>query len=487
MPPKGEKLSAERDRRPDRLGEDGRARPAHRRGRRGKLTGLNDKARAHWAYQPVKQPAVPQVKDTAWVQDAGRCVRAGQARTERHDSRRRRRPKETLIRRATYDLIGLPPTPEEVQAFVNDRLAQRLREGRRSPARQPALRRAVGPLLARQRPLQRHHRRRRQAQQRRLPLRLRLDLPRLRHQGVQRRQAVRPVPDGADRRRPAARRREATPTRLAALGFLTVGKRFQNPNDTIDERIDTVSKATLALTVACARCHDHKFDPIPTADYYSLHGIFASTIEPDGEAADRPGSPPARTTPTSRRSWPSWSRRTATIYYDVIDEQVGASSARRRRLTCWSRCYGRKNQDADLLDRNKLIAENKPRPRPVPAASAACAAGRPGLRAAAAVRRRPAEQFAARRQGRSGRDHVRQGHRSGKAATSSPDARSTRWSSRRSRTSRPTRSRASRDVADVYGKLFAVIDAQGQGLSSRPAATRPARQVTGFDPTPSSS
>ena len=68
--------------------------------------------------------------------------------------------------------------------------------------------------------------------------------------------------------------------RLAALGFLTVGKRFDDPNDIIDERIDTTTKAFLGLTVSCARCHDHKFDPIPIKDYYSLHGIFASTVEP---------------------------------------------------------------------------------------------------------------------------------------------------------------------------------------------------------------
>jgi hypothetical protein len=67
--------------------------------------------------------------------------------------------------------------------------------------------------------------------------------------------------------------------RLAALGFITVGKRFDNIDDTIDERIDATTKAFLGLTVACARCHDHKFDPIPIADYYSLHGIFASTAE----------------------------------------------------------------------------------------------------------------------------------------------------------------------------------------------------------------
>ena len=68
--------------------------------------------------------------------------------------------------------------------------------------------------------------------------------------------------------------------RLAALGFLTVGERFNNANDVINDRIDTMSKGFLGLTVACARCHDHKFDPIPTKDYYALHGVFASVAEP---------------------------------------------------------------------------------------------------------------------------------------------------------------------------------------------------------------
>src|SRR6202012_3821045 len=70
------------------------------------------------------------------------------------------------------------------------------------------------------------------------------------------------------------------PENLAALGFLTVVERFQTQNDVINDRIDTVSKGFLALTVACARCHDHMFDPIPTKDYYALHGVFASTVEP---------------------------------------------------------------------------------------------------------------------------------------------------------------------------------------------------------------
>ena len=68
---------------------------------------------------------------------------------------------------------------------------------------------------------------------------------------------------------------------LAALGFLTLGRRFTgNQHDVIDDRIDVVTRGLMGLTVTCARCHDHKFDPIPTADYYALYGVFASTTEP---------------------------------------------------------------------------------------------------------------------------------------------------------------------------------------------------------------
>ncbi len=68
---------------------------------------------------------------------------------------------------------------------------------------------------------------------------------------------------------------------LAAMGFLTLGRMFDNnPYDIIDDQIDTVTRGLLGLTVSCARCHDHKFDPIPTADYYSLYGVFASSEAP---------------------------------------------------------------------------------------------------------------------------------------------------------------------------------------------------------------
>jgi hypothetical protein len=69
---------------------------------------------------------------------------------------------------------------------------------------------------------------------------------------------------------------------LAAMGFLTVGRRFiNNIHDITDDRIDVVTRGLMGLTVSCARCHDHKFDPVSQKDYYSLYGVFVSSHEPE--------------------------------------------------------------------------------------------------------------------------------------------------------------------------------------------------------------
>ncbi|MFP6584451.1 MAG: PSD1 and planctomycete cytochrome C domain-containing protein [Candidatus Hydrogenedentota bacterium] len=71
------------------------------------------------------------------------------------------------------------------------------------------------------------------------------------------------------------------PRPLAALGFITIGRQFPGDrNATLDDQIDVVTRGLQGLTVSCARCHDHKFDPIPTADYYSLYGVFRSSHQP---------------------------------------------------------------------------------------------------------------------------------------------------------------------------------------------------------------
>lgn len=75
---------------------------------------------------------------------------------------------------------------------------------------------------------------------------------------------------------------ECSPADLPAIGFLTLGGRFMNnQHDVIDDRIDVVTRGLLGLTVGCARCHDHKFDPVPTRDYYSLYSVFAASVEPE--------------------------------------------------------------------------------------------------------------------------------------------------------------------------------------------------------------
>src|SRR5262249_48824731 len=67
---------------------------------------------------------------------------------------------------------------------------------------------------------------------------------------------------------------------LAAMGFLTLGRRFLGVvHDIIDDRIDVLMRGAQGLTVGCARCHDHKYDPIPTKDYYSLYGVFNGSSE----------------------------------------------------------------------------------------------------------------------------------------------------------------------------------------------------------------
>src|SRR5437764_486240 len=86
--------------------------------------------------------------------------------------------------------------------------------------------------------------------------------------------AIRPFPSSAAH--PGIRS-----TRSFSRGFLTLGRMFDNNvHDVLDDRIDTTTRGFLGLTVSCARCHDHKYDPILTADYYSLYGVFASSDAP---------------------------------------------------------------------------------------------------------------------------------------------------------------------------------------------------------------
>jgi hypothetical protein len=232
----------------------------------------------HWAFKPVAKPVPPAVKNSAWVKnDIDRFVlakleAAGMTGSESADKR-------TLIRRAYYDIIGLPPTPEQVNAFLADS----------SPN---AFEKVVDTLLASPRYGERWGRhwldvarysdtkgqfdRRRESSVYPYAWTYRDYVIKAFNNDLPYDQFIRE--QLAADRLPESKR---NPAMLAALGFLTLGDRFNGQlTDVINDRIDVTSKAFLGLTVSCARCHDHKFDPIPTADYYSLYGVFASSIEP---------------------------------------------------------------------------------------------------------------------------------------------------------------------------------------------------------------
>jgi hypothetical protein len=230
----------------------------------------------HWSYQPVVRPAIPGVKDAAWPASAldalvaAKLDGAGLSPSPPADRR-------TLIRRLSFDLLGLPPTPDEVEAFAVDespdayeRLADRLlssphygeRWGRHwlDVARYADTK---GYAFGKERRYPYAY------TYRDYVIRsLNRDLPY--DQFILEQLAADRLPTAAEDK-----------LSLAALGFLTVGREFDNQPDNIDDQIDVVTRGFLGLTVGCARCHDHKYDAIPTEDYYSLFGVFASCNEPD--------------------------------------------------------------------------------------------------------------------------------------------------------------------------------------------------------------
>lgn len=231
----------------------------------------------HWAYRPIEPTTPPTVTRADWPQQPldqfvlSKLEASGLQPSEPADRR-------ALIHRAYFNLIGLPPSYEEVEAFVADQ----------SPG---AFARLVDSLLENQHYGERWARHwldiARYAdttgymggsRETRYPYAYTYrdyvidafndDKPY--NQFVTEQLAADCLPDV-----------ESNPKSLAAMGFLTIGRRFMNRQpDIIDDRIDVVMRGFLGMTVACARCHDHKYDPIPTADYYSLYGVFASTDEP---------------------------------------------------------------------------------------------------------------------------------------------------------------------------------------------------------------
>lgn len=235
-----------------------------------------DKARQHWAFRPVIDPKPPAVSSAEWNRTAIDAFIKAKL-DEKKLAPQPRASKLALIRRATYDLTGLPPTPEEVDAFVKDA----------SPG---AFEIVVDRLLASQQYGERWGRHW-------------LDV--VRYADTAGDNADFPVPSmyryrnwviaSFNRDEPydqfvreqlagdtlAAKDKEDWQQKTIATGYLANARRFGSRASefhlTIDDTIDNLGKGILGLTVACARCHDHKFDPIPTTDYYALFGIFKSS------------------------------------------------------------------------------------------------------------------------------------------------------------------------------------------------------------------
>jgi mono/diheme cytochrome c family protein len=220
--------------------------------------------RAFWSFQPVHKPAVPEVKDKAFVRSPIDAFVLSKLEAK---GLKPARPadKRVLIRRATLDLTGLPPAPEEVDAFLKDQSAD-------------AFAKVVDRLLASPRYGERWGR-------------YWLDVARYSDDKLNS-TAEEPYPN-AFRYRDwviQAFNRDMpydlfVKSQIAGdllksddplayqpgLGFYALSPEMQ------DERVDATTRGFLGLTVACAQCHDHKFDPIPQKDYYSLQGVWSST------------------------------------------------------------------------------------------------------------------------------------------------------------------------------------------------------------------
>ena len=136
---------------------------------------------------------------------------------------------------------------------------------------------------------------------------------------------------------------------LAALGYLTLGRRFLNREpDIIDDRIDVVSRGMLGLTVSCARCHDHKFDPIPTEDYYSLYGVFASSEEPSDKPLLSDPDPDDDDYRTFRAELETRERKVADFKRERRDALFAEENLEAYLRACWDWHAGRAGAASDI-------------------------------------------------------------------------------------------------------------------------------------------
>jgi len=226
----------------------------------------------HWAFQPVADPATP-VEASVAANEVDRFVLAKLG--ERGLALSPEESRAALLRRLSYDLSGLPPTIEELQAFESDTAPD-------------AYEKRVDALLASPRFGERWGRYwldlARYADTRGYVFQQERDFA---FSHTYRDYVIRafnedlPYDQFVMHQLAADKMELGDKRNLAGMGLLTLGRNFVgNVHDQVDDRIDVVTRGMLGLTVSCARCHDHKYDPIPIEDYYSLYGVFRSSFEP---------------------------------------------------------------------------------------------------------------------------------------------------------------------------------------------------------------
>ena len=235
--------------------------------------------REHWAWQPLTTPTVPEVLSVNWAMtDIDRFVlakleQAGLSPVSDAS-------KATLLRRVTFDLTGLPPATNDLKNFLADNSHNAFESAVDRLLASPAFgehwgrhwldvaRYAESTGSARNLPYP-------QAWKYRDYVINAFNQDKPYDQFVREQIAGDLLPFGSEEQR----KEQLIATGFLALGVKDVNQRFKERfiMDNVDEQIDTVTKSVLGLSVSCARCHDHKFDPIPASEYYALAGIFQST------------------------------------------------------------------------------------------------------------------------------------------------------------------------------------------------------------------
>lgn len=314
-------------------------------------------AQAHWAFEPVK-PASPPDDPTGWSQHP--IDRFIAARRSAHDLEPvGAAEKRTLLRRITFDLVGLPPTPDELAGFLADE----------SPA---AYEHVVDRLLASPHYGERWGRHW-------------MDV--IRYADTAGDNADYPVPEArlyrdyiidafnADKPYDAFVReqlagdiiaaqgpRELYAERVIATGFLALSRRYGTAPEelwhlTLEDTIETTGRAFLGLTLRCARCHDHKFDPVTNKDYYALYGIFASTKFPyaGSEEFQSKKFPRANFAPLvpPQEAAARWATYRTTLESASVDEDLERDRRRLKERTVeWDRAIHSLSQSIASLESN---------------------------------------------------------------------------------------------------------------------------------------